>query len=190
MFYRSSVEPKYISDLHLFDSTSLSWRPQFSDVYSYADFLVDSWNAFTVPDDIVFLVGDLGHYCQKTLDVLNRLNGVKILVLGNHDIEWGDMVYTCKCFIGVYSMFDLETIHIQHIPEQLQVPCTWYIHGHHHRYDMPGMYNALQHYVADTYRLNCAADINNHRPCTLQELLLNKEVMINDLRDKGILQEV
>lgn len=190
MSSQSSIDPKFISDPHLFDVGSLSWRPQFSDVYSYADFLIDNWNRFTLPDDIVFLVGDIGHYCQKTIDVLNKLNGHKLLILGNHDISWGNAVYTCGCFVGVYGTFDLESIHIQHIPEAISSSYTWYVHGHHHRYDMVGMYKALQLYAADTYRLNCSADINNHHPCTLNELLLNKEVMLDKLRSTGILQEV
>lgn len=186
----TSIDPKYISDLHLFDASSLGWRPLFSDVYSYADFIIDNWNRFTNPDEIVFIVGDIGHYCQKTIEVLQRLNGHKLLILGNHDTSWGNTVFSCGCFVGVYKAFDLESIHIQHIPEPITTSYTWYVHGHHHRYDMPGMYKALQLYAADTYRLNCSTDINNHRPCTLQELLLNKEVMLDNLRESGILQEV
>lgn len=175
--------------MHLFDVSSIEWRPQFPDVYRYADYLIRSWNQFTVPDDIVFLVGDIGHYCNRTLEVLRELNGHKLLILGNHDVEWGDNVYSCGIFTGVYSAFDLENIHIQHIPEDIDMNYSWYIHGHHHRYDAPGMFKALQQYAVDTYRLNCSADINNHRPCNIQELLLNKEVMLDDMRTKGILQE-
>lgn len=54
---------------------------------------------------------------------------------------------------------------------------------------MPGMYNKLRSYVQDVYRLNCAADLNNHRPCTLQELMLNKELMIERYKGIGIIKE-
>lgn len=183
------MQYKYISDLHLFDITSTDWRPQFPELEDYASYLVDSWNAFTEPDDVVIIDGDIGHFCPYTIETLKKLNGIKILVIGNHDITWGSNLYNCGVFSGVHNSIEQNGIYIQHIPEEYHGSCQFYIHGHHHRYDMPGMYNKLRQYAADTYRLNCAADMNNHHPCTLQELILNKEVNLDRYRSMGILQE-
>lgn len=181
---------KYISDLHLYDITSIDWRPEFPNLDLYAIDLMDKWNAFTEPDDIVILVGDIGHYCPYTVAVLKKLKGIKILVTGNHDVAWGNNLYTCGVFSGIHNVVERNNIHIQHIPETYTGTCQFYIHGHHHRYDTPGMQNALNLYVRDTYRLNCAADLNGNRPCTIQELMLNKEVLLDKYRSRGILQEV
>jgi calcineurin-like phosphoesterase family protein len=146
-----------------------------------------NWNNFTNPDDIVIIAGDIGHYCPRTVDVLKKLNGTKILVIGNHDIIWGNNLYTCGCFQGIHTVIDTKDLYVEHIPEHLQGIKKYHIHGHHHRYDMPGMQHTLKLYAADPYRLNCAADLNNNRPCTLQELILNKEVMLDKFQEIGLL---
>lgn len=173
--------------MHIFDFTSIEWRPDFKDVFDYASYLIDQWNAFTEPDDTIIIAGDVGHCCRHTVTTLNKLNGNKILVRGNHDIDWGYELYACGAFVGIYDIIENDNVCIQHIPERYTGNCLFYIHGHHHRYDMPGMYNKLRDYAVDTYRLNCSADLNNHHPCTLQELILNKELVLDKYREIGLL---
>lgn len=184
------MQYRYISDLHLYDVDSVDWRPEFANLDVYAWHLLTNWNAVTDPDDIVIVNGDIGLCCKRTFDILNQLNGTKILVLGNHDIIWGQFIYSCGAFSGVHGAINSNGIYIQHIPEKLDRDYTYFIHGHHHRYDMNGMLPALQQYARDTCRLNCAADLNNHRPCTLQELITNKEILLDKYKDMGLLQEV
>lgn len=181
------MQVKYISDLHLYDISSLDWRKDIDNLDKYATNLIDGWNEFTEPNEIVILVGDIGTYCTRTLEVLKRLHGIKILVTGNHDLAWGSNIYTCGIFSGVHTSIDRNNVFIQHIPDAYSGTCQFFVHGHHHRYDMPGMQKALQLYARDTYRLNCAADLNNNRPCTLQELMLNKELLLESSRENGLL---
>lgn len=184
------MQIKYIADLHLYDVCSVDWRPSFGNLDDYAKFLKESWNAFTEKDDTVVIVGDVGTYCGKTLQALSELNGIKILVKGNHDLVWGRQLYTCGIFSGVYDNLISKDLHIQHIPtEGTNSVNKFYIHAHHHRYDSPGMHNKLKLYIRDVYRYNCSADLNNHRPCTLQELMLNKELMIERYKSTGIIKE-
>ncbi len=177
------MECKYISDLHLYDSYSLDWRPQYDNLDLYAIDLLDTWNAFTQDDDIVIIVGDIGHNCPRTLDVLKRLKGVKILVVGNHDLLWGRDLYTCKVFNGIHQFINSNGVYVRHKPDGNRGLCTYYIHGHHHRYDMPGMGNMLRLYSHDTYRLNCSADLVNNKPCTIRELILKKEILLDKCRE-------
>lgn len=173
--------------MHLYDIDSIDWRPEFQNLDNYATYLLDNWNAFTGPEDIVIVAGDIGHKCPRTVEVLKRLNGKKVLVMGNHDYAWGSYLYTCGVFVGIHEIVLKDNICIRHIPEDIKCNHQFYIHGHHHRYDMSGMHNALQLYIKDTYRLNCAADLNNHRPCTIQELLMNKEILIENYRERGLI---
>lgn len=177
---------KYISDLHLYDPGSLEWRPQYPTLSGYVDALVDTWNTFTEPDDIVIIVGDVGTYCPKTLDAIRQLNGRLVLCVGNHDRSWGIELWHCGLFQGIHEDIMLDNVMIEHLPSKAPEG-SYFIHGHHHRYDMPGMYNALASYARDTYRLNCAADLNNNQPCTLQELILNKEILLDKYKEKGLL---
>lgn len=182
---------KYISDLHLYDIDSLEWRDRLNmGLDQYAAFLIDQWNYFTDPDDLVIIVGDVGHYCCKTLEVLKRLKGTKVLVLGNHDVSWGRAAYDASIFKGTHTSITYNNIYIKHVPEipdSIRSEVTYIVHGHHHRYDMPNMQLKLSQYARDIYRYNCAADMNNHHPCTLQELMLNKEIVLEKCREIGIL---
>lgn len=182
------MQLRYIADTHLYDTYSLEWRPEFSNLDLYAMHLIDSWNAFTAKDDVTIMVGDVGQFCKRTVEVLKRLNGRIILVIGNHDISWGRNMYTCGVFAGIHDSIDTGTVYIQHKPtEGTNSVSKYFVHGHHHRYDMPGMQNKLIRYANDVYRFNCSADLNNHRPCTLQELMLNKELLLEKYKERGIL---
>lgn len=179
---------KYISDLHLYDIDSIDWRPQFNNLDSFAMLLLDKWNAFTLPSDTVIVVGDIGTPCTRTINVLSKLNGNKILVKGNHDIIWGRELYTCGIFSGIYDNITIDNLYITHIPENVPHNTGYIIHGHHHRYDTPNMSKVLMQYVADTYRLNCCADLVDLRPRTLQDLALCKEILIDSYINKGIIK--
>lgn len=181
---------RYIADLHLYDVSSLDWRTAYQTLDGYASTLVTKWNECTDPGDLVFIVGDIGHCCKLTIDTLTKLNGIKILVKGNHDVEWGNKLYTCGVFAGIHTIVDSNGIHIQHIPGIYQgTVFPYFVHGHHHRYDVPNMRLELRKYAADTHRLNAAADLNYHHPCTLQELILNKEVLLDKYREMNLLED-
>ena len=51
--------------------------------------LIQNWNNRVTPEDAVFVLGDVsfgGTY--ETIDLCSRLNGIKVLVMGNHDRKW------------------------------------------------------------------------------------------------------
>lgn len=182
---------RYISDLHLYDKDSLEWRSELDmSLDQYAMFFMEQWNFYTDSNDIVIVDGDLGTYCYRTTEVLKRLKGRKVLVLGNHDITWGNNVYNPELFCGTHSYINSGGIYITHIPDipdSIRNGVAYIIHGHHHRYDMPNMQLKLKQYARDVHRYNCAADLNNHRPCTLQELMLNKELLLENYMERGLL---
>ena len=178
------MQYKYIADLHLFDPDSLDWRTHMT-LDSYANLLVSNWNSIITPADFIFIVGDVGNYCQQTLDVLHSLKGTKILIIGNHDESWGNYLYSCKAFQGIYSSIDTEDMYVTHIPPKTRSQSKVTIHGHHHDYFTSGMMVTLREYAADTYRYNCAADLIGNKPCTLQELILHKELLLDKAKDKG-----
>lgn len=58
---------------------------RFASIEKHDDYLIDQWNAIVSPDDLVYCLGDIS-YKQFTLEnVLPRMNGEKILIVGNHD---------------------------------------------------------------------------------------------------------
>ena len=173
------MQIRYIADTHLYDNYSWEWRTKYDGFDAYAEDLIRKWNE-TVrnDDDLTIHVGDIGTYCPRTLEVLRELRGRKALILGNHDINWEDKVYTCGIFQGVYSIFRMDNLVLCHNPDTQHLDNEYLIHGHHHGYDTFNMQKALIAYLQDTYRLNCAADLIGNRPLTLNELIICKEDMI------------
>lgn len=180
-----------IADSHLFDNYSADWRQELNmDCEQYANFFVRNWNTFTDPGDVIIHVGDVGAYCEQTVNALKQLHGTILLVLGNHDSEWVSYAQSGYIFKGIHEYIKLDNVFIQHIPifdSSIREEVTYLVHGHHHRYDVPNMRNTLRDYARDVHRLNCAADMNNHKPCTLQELILNKELLLDNYQERGIL---
>lgn len=63
----------------------LADRP-FTSVESMDEFMIKQWNSVVSPQDVVFVVGDFCHKNKKPIGYyLERLNGTKILITGNHD---------------------------------------------------------------------------------------------------------
>jgi len=75
------------SDWHVGHANVLVFdkRP-FKDLDHMHEVLVNNYNASVKPGDLCYFLGDMG-FCKSTVlqDVVARLNGTKVLILGNHD---------------------------------------------------------------------------------------------------------
>ena len=82
-------EPKIflIGDCHFGHRNIIKYcnRP-FANVEEMTEGLIKNWNSVVGKNDIVYVVGDFA-LCgkQKIIEIGNRLNGRKRLILGNHD---------------------------------------------------------------------------------------------------------
>lgn len=77
----------FTSDTHFGHARilELSNRP-FKDVTHMNEMLVHNWNALVRPDDTVYHLGDVAlGSIEDSLKYIQRLNGYKILIVGNHD---------------------------------------------------------------------------------------------------------
>lgn len=88
----------YTSDLHLghFNAIRFDKRP-WSNVEDMDEGLVQRWNAKVNKDDTVYILGDISWYkgVQKTVELLKKLNGKKILIRGNHDYCYKQEFINC-----------------------------------------------------------------------------------------------
>jgi len=80
----------YISDLHFEHSNCIGFdnRP-FLNVKEMGEEIIKRWNSRVKPGDAVYILGD---FCwsrdpKDWMYYLNRLNGQKFLIKGNHDIR-------------------------------------------------------------------------------------------------------
>ncbi len=77
-----------VSDTHFFHKNIIRYcqRP-FADINEMTEALVANWNEAVGPDDVVLHLGDVCFNYGRMFEVMERLNGRKQLILGNHD--WG-----------------------------------------------------------------------------------------------------
>lgn len=77
----------YIADWHYGHANCLHFdnRP-FKTVEEMNEALVQNWNTVVTPADVVYAIGDM-FWCKSSeaQPVLDKLNGIKILIRGNHD---------------------------------------------------------------------------------------------------------
>lgn len=91
----------YIADWHYDHKNVIHFdnRP-FSSIKEMNKELIERWNKVVFAGDIVYILGDM-FWCKvsEAIEVLDKLNGKKVLIRGNHDshdhrfIEKFDMVY-------------------------------------------------------------------------------------------------
>lgn len=88
--HRRTMTNFYTSDPHFGHKNIIRYcdRP-FRDVDEMDEILIKRWNDVVTPDDTVWVLGDvaLGDI-EKSLSRIQRLNGTKHLVSGNHDRCW------------------------------------------------------------------------------------------------------
>lgn len=98
------------------------------------DIMRENWNGIVGPNDIVYYEGDFAFGTIKWCrELLNSLNGYKILIRGNHDGT------TTRCSkVGwdeIYDELVLEDFFLRHIPEYDATKwhgCTTMLNGHVH----------------------------------------------------------
>jgi calcineurin-like phosphoesterase family protein len=131
----------FTSDTHFGHKKIMEYanRP-FDTVEKMDEELIRAWNSVVGQDDIVYHMGDFAlTNSNKTKNILNRLNGRLILIVGNHEKSVMDKEAVRERFISIKDK--LET----YINKQFIVMChygmrvwnkshhgAWMLYGHSH----------------------------------------------------------
>lgn len=113
----------------------------WNDVEQMNEDLISNWNSVVKTNDKVYHLGDV---CmnKRNLNIVERLNGNKELILGNHDsFHWSE--YT-KYFKNLHGTLKVDSFILTHVPIHIDSITNWClanIHGHihekvinHHKY--------------------------------------------------------
>lgn len=77
------------SDLHLNHTNIMKYCPnsrKFNSIEEMNEKIISNWNKIISQDDMVYILGDVGFgSTEANTKILRRLNGTKILIVGNHD---------------------------------------------------------------------------------------------------------
>lgn len=154
---------KVWSDTHFFQEKIIEYtnRP-FANVAEMNEGLLERYNAVVKPTDIVIWCGDISFAgVTITNELLNRFNGYKILVIGNHDLDRHTGKLKMMNFDEIHTSLLVDDIVFSHHPWKSALPSSmWNVHGHLHNnpLDMPR-------------HVNVSVEVLNYQPRSLRQLL-------------------
>jgi calcineurin-like phosphoesterase family protein len=159
------METFFISDTHFghkniikFDGTK-DYRP-FATIEEHDAELIRRWNSVVGKRDNVFHLGDFC-FSRKNIEIAAQLNGVKRLVLGNHDMYPArDYLKYFKRLSGAIEWHKCILTHIPVHIDQLN-RYEFNIHGHLHH-----------NKINDIRYVNVACEHTNLTPVTLDDLCI------------------
>ena len=156
------------SDTHFHHANIIRYcgRP-FADADEMDEKLIENWNNIVKPQDKIYHLGDV-YFHSKTKNtehsVLQRLNGIKVLIVGNHDDIKDPLLH--KYFSQIYMWHHLKKHNMifSHVPlHPLSIPLrdeTTNVHGHIHEKQSP----------TDAKYFNICVEHTNYAPVALEDL--------------------
>jgi calcineurin-like phosphoesterase family protein len=186
----------FTSDTHFGHANIIEYshRP-FKSVSHMNEALIENWNAVVGEDDTIFHLGDvaMGPW-EKWDEILTRLNGYKVLVVGNHDRifkgmstrqnerfashydKWFDEVHHniegFELFNGEFvglSHFPYEADHMEkarHMEFRLEDRGVPLIHGHTHSEK-----DVISRSAKGTVQIHVGVDSSNYTPVSEQQVV-------------------
>lgn len=100
----------FTSDYHFGHKNITKYRPQFSSVEEMEEVIIKNHNKIVKPNDVIYILGDLTFYNkEKTIEIIKKLSGRKIWIVGNHDSK---KVYkkpeVAELFEGIYDFLQIK----------------------------------------------------------------------------------
>ena len=164
----------FCADTHLADTHILRMRP-FGSIEEHDEALIARWNERIGPSDDVWHVGDVmgGVGRERCAAIFARLNGVKRLVVGNHDsnrvleLPWASPPVEHARLTLRGSSGDEVRLYLAHYPMR-SWPGLWrgtrHLHGHTHSM-LPGTSQSC----------DVGADAWDYTPATLGEVIARQD---------------
>jgi calcineurin-like phosphoesterase family protein len=171
----------FISDTHFRHANMLNFIAHdghpirsFGSVWEMDECMIERWNQVVKPSDHIYHLGDVAmmrpRYIRHTLE---RLNGHKRLVRGNHDI-YKTKEYL-EFFDEIYGIRVLDRMLFTHIPVHPLSIGRFHanVHGHIHRNpDYPPVIrtDAVTQEVRCQPYINISVEVMDYRPISLEDL--------------------
>jgi calcineurin-like phosphoesterase family protein len=157
---------RYISDLHL-NHNNMALRRGFVNFEEHDQYIIKNWNNVVNKRDVVYILGDVTFEKSTPYILLEQLNGIKKVILGNHDkpqhvpelLKYVNNVASMK-YLKDKRFGNIIFTHAPIHPCELEYRYNINIHGHVHE-------NTLE----DKRYINVSAEVIDFKPKTLEELL-------------------
>lgn len=155
-----------ISDTHFNHTNIIKYcdRP-FHSAHEMNEALIYNWNSVVSENDIIYHLGDFGlGNDEQVKAITSRLNGKKILILGNHDVRRGIERWKSLGFYEVYKKeFRVGKYILTHRPIEISKDYI-NIFGHIHNKEPHESFNSNNH-------INVSVEVTNYYPIEFDEKL-------------------
>lgn len=129
--------------------------------------IIDNWNRVVKKHDKVYFLGDFS-FCdkEKTKNIINQLNGYKIMIKGNHDKRSNDFwLESGFKEVSKYPVILInEKLILSHQPIQYDIGDFFNIHGHVHT-----KINDYELIYPNKYKC-VSVELINYTPINIQEI--------------------
>ena len=167
----------FTSDNHFEHANILKYckRP-FKDTIEMRETMIQRWNAKVKPGDTVYIVGDFAFADEATiLSILDRLNGQKFLIYGNHDKPVKQSQAIRAKFVKCCDYLEISIAdhkaekgkqsivlsHYAHLVWNKSHHGSWMIHGHSH---------GTLKYPFKAKIMDAGVDVHNFTPISYDEV--------------------
>ena len=177
IWFTSDTHFDHANMIHTFKLPDGSPARDFPDVETMNETMIARWNEVVRPSDHIYHLGDLTmHRKIETIQhrVLNRLNGHKRLLLGNHDAD--TIQNYARWFEKIFASRVLDRILFTHIPVHSESMTRFVanVHGHTHHVCYPPVRTTDHKGYGATERvvpyLNICVERTGYRPLSLEEI--------------------
>lgn len=156
-----SAKVYFISDLHLGHKKILQFSSEWregSTVDEHDEWIINQWNSVVKKHDVVWLLGDVA-FTRQGLEKCLRLNGVKKLVMGNHD-QFTTTAYELNGFRVMGGIVKYKGFWLSHAPvHPAELRGCKNIHGHVHSES-----------IDDDRYINVCVEVQNGLPRLLDDI--------------------
>lgn len=170
--------------LHLGHESIAKYRG-FNSAYEHDEHLITQYNKIVHKKDLVYLLGDITMEKSNDYYQLDRLNGGKVVILGNHD-RWQHVPHLLKYVDGVAGMIDYKGFALTHAPIHVSEIGQYRgnIHAHiHHKnilanFEVSRMYDdAENNPIINTKGKYFCVDSHliNYQPKTIEQLIKQRD---------------
>ena len=164
---------RFIADLHL-GHENMALHRGFATVEEHDEHIIEQWNSVVSKRDVTYILGDVTMEKKSPYILLDRLNGVKHVVLGNHDRRQ-DVPHLLQHVESVGGMIQYKGIMLTHCPihpMELDYRFNKNIHGHIHEKVVMKMLDGWEE-IDDRY-ICVSCERVDYKPKSLEELNIKR----------------
>jgi len=164
---------RFIADLHL-SHANMATRRGFSSIEEHDEHIIAKWNSVVNKRDVTYILGDVTMEKSAPYHLLDRLNGIKHIVLGNHDRRQ-DTKKLFQYAESVGGMINYKGVFLTHCPihsDELEYGIVKNIHGHIHDKVVMKMLDGWE--VPDDRYFCVSCERVDYKPKSLKDLNIER----------------